>query len=98
MSPLTCSHSGLSFRLTESICGERSTRVIAKCALRGNELLPPPEPSSSTGRGGGLADLRRARTRGGASRRDAWGPEERGDHSPPSAWTLLWNTVSQRDD
>ena len=52
MSPCTCSHSGFSARLTASICGDRSTSVSLKCALRCEALLPPPLPSSSTSTGG----------------------------------------------
>ena len=48
MSPSRCSHSGLSRCETASICGDRSTSVMAKACLRWAALLPPPLPSSST--------------------------------------------------
>jgi len=52
MSPAMCSHSGLIDRLTASIASERSVKVIAYVARKWWATLPPPEPSSSTVRGG----------------------------------------------
>ena len=84
MSPRMCSQSGLSLRLTFSICGDMSTSVISKRALRWKALLPPPEPSSSTVRGGGLVDLRRTLATWAASSRYPFGSEKTGHHPASS--------------
>src|SRR4029077_6218438 len=89
MSPSRCSHSGFNARLTASMRGERSTRVIAKLAFRWDALLPPPEPSSSTVRGGGPLDSVDTREKNAASSRYSEGAEKVGHHSASSPYSFI---------
>ena len=86
MSPWTCSHSGLSARLTSSMPGAGSTSTMSNRALRWDALFPPPlselqqrlclvrrwPPPASADRRPPLRRSRRAPTTAATTRRDRY--------------------------
>jgi hypothetical protein len=66
--------------------GERSAKVIWKCAFMWDALFPPPEPSSRTVRGGSSKASMRVRVKNPASSSYSSGRESRGHQSAISEY------------